>query len=105
MSSSSAIRIVLVAPLYLDLALVDLVAQPCQHVLNRALLLPLHALVERARICDHFLKVEVGRVLRCEDTAIHGLNFAAVERFTDAQGLCVLWILEVHVRRRSDVLG
>ena len=48
MSSSSAIRIVLVAPLYLDLALVDLVAQPSQHVFNRALLLPLHALVERA---------------------------------------------------------
>ena len=87
MSSSSAIRIVLVAPLYLDLAFINLVAQSGQHVFNRALLLPLHALVERARICDHLLQMEEGRVLRCMVAAVHGLDFAAVERFANAQSL------------------
>lgn len=46
-----------------------------------------------------------GRVLQYLHAAVHGLDFAAVERFTHAHSLCVLWILQMHVRRGSDILG
>ena len=47
----------------------------------------------------------MGRVLRCHDAAVYGLDFAAVERFAHAQSLGVLWILQMHVRRGSDIFG